>query len=74
MKIAAKTNAPIVPVCIKNTENILENHLPWVRGGHISIEFGKPLYVETLDKEEKKHIGSRVQQMVQEMYDKKEIV
>lgn len=73
MKIATKTNAPIVPVCIKNTENILENHLPWVRGGHISIEFGKPVYMDTLEKEEKKHIGSHIQQMVQEMYDKKEI-
>ncbi|MCI9418909.1 MAG: 1-acyl-sn-glycerol-3-phosphate acyltransferase [Eubacterium sp.] len=73
MKIATKTNAPIVPVCIKNTENILENHLPWIRGGHISIEFGKPVYVDTLEKEEKKHIGSHVQQMIQEMYDQKEI-
>ena len=73
MKIATKTTAPIVPVCIKNTENILENHLPWVRGGHISIEFGKPVYMDTLEKEEKKHIGSHIQQMVQEMYDKKEI-
>lgn len=74
MKIATKTNAPIVPVCIKNTENILENHLPWVRSGHISIEFGKPVYVDTLEKEEKKHIGSHVQQMIQEMYDKKVIM
>ena len=74
MKIATKTNAPIVPVCIKNTENILENHVPWVRGGHISIEFGKPLYVDKLDKEEKKHIGSQVQQIVQNMYDQKQIV
>lgn len=74
MKIATKTNAPIVPVCIKNTENILENHVPWVRGGHISIEFGKPLYVDKLDREEKKHVGSQVQQIVQNMYDQKQIV
>lgn len=70
MKIATKTNAPIVPVCIRNTEAILENHLPWIRGGKISIEFGKPIYTEKLDKDEKKHVGAYVQGVVQEMYDR----
>lgn len=69
MKIATKTNSPIVPVCIRNTESILENHLPWVHGGRISIEFGKPIYIEKLNKDEKKHVGSYVQGIVQEMYD-----
>lgn len=69
MKIATKSKAPIVPVCIKNTENILENHLPWIHGGKISIEFGKPVYVDTLEKEEKKYIGAYVQNIIQKMYD-----
>lgn len=68
MKIATKTNAPIIPVCIKNTENILENNLPWVKGGDIYIEYGKPIYPDKLDKEEKKHIGAYVQNVIQEMY------
>lgn len=71
MKIATKTKAPIVPVCIKNTENILENHLPWIRGGKIYIEFGAPVYTENLDAEQKKHVGSMIRQTIQEMYDKK---
>ncbi len=71
MKIATKTKAPIVPVCIKNTENILENHLPWIRGGRIYIEFGTPVYPEALDQEQKKHVGSLIQQAIQEMYNKK---
>lgn len=70
MKIATKTNVPIIPVCIKNTENILENHLPWIKGGNISIEYGKPVYPDQLDKEEKKHIGAYVQNIIQEMYNK----
>lgn len=70
MKIATKTNAPIVPVCIRNTESILENHLPWVHSGKISIEFGEPIYTEKLEKEEKKHVGSYVQNVVQKMYDR----
>ncbi len=72
MKIATKTNAPIVPVCIRNTENILESHLPWVRGGTVYIEFGKPVYIDTLEKEEKKHIGAHIQHIVQDMYDSSE--
>ena len=35
MKIAAKTKVPIIPVCIKGTEEIMENHLPWIHGGDI---------------------------------------
>lgn len=68
MKIATKTNAPIVPVCIKNTENILENNLPWIKGGDIYIEYGKPVYPDQLDKETKKHLGAYIQNIIQEMY------
>nr|MBP3598946.1 1-acyl-sn-glycerol-3-phosphate acyltransferase [Eubacterium sp.] len=70
MKIATKTNAPIVPVCIKNTEKIFEDHLPWVKGGDIYIEYGEPIYPNQLDKEQKKHIGAYVQSVIQKMYDK----
>lgn len=70
MKIATKTNAPIIPVCIKNTENILENNIPWIKGGDIYIEYGEPVYPDQLDKEEKKHIGAYVQNIIQEMYDR----
>lgn len=68
MKIATKTNAPIVPVCIKNTENILENNLPWIKRGDISIQYGKPVYPDQLDKETKKHLGAYIQNIIQEMY------
>lgn len=71
MKIAAKTNAPIVPVCIKNTETILEDNLPWIKGGNIYIEYGQPIYPDQLDKEEKKHLGAYVQNIIQKMYDAK---
>lgn len=73
MKIATKTNAPIVPICIKNTENILENHLPWIKGGHIYIDFGEPIYPDQIDKEDKKRIGAYVRTVIQEMYDKRAI-
>lgn len=72
MKIATKTKAPIVPVCIKHTEEIMENHLPWIRGGHIYIEYGKPIYPDQLEGDDKKYIGAYVQKIIQEMYDKEE--
>ena len=72
MKIATKTKAPIVPVCIKHTEEIMENNLPWIRGGHIYIEYGKPIYPDQLEGDDKKYIGAYVQKIIQEMYDKEE--
>lgn len=72
MKIATKTKAPIVPVCIKHTEEIMENHLPWIRGGHIYIEYGKPIYPDQLEGDDKKYIGAYVQKIIQEMYDREE--
>ncbi len=68
MKIATKTNCPVIPVCLCNTETIFENHLPWIHGGKISIEFGKPIYPAELDKETKKHLGSHVRGIIAEMY------
>ena len=65
MKIATKTKAPIVPVCIKHTEEIMENHLPWIRGGHIYIEYGKPIYPDQLEGDDKKYIGAYVQKIIQ---------
>lgn len=70
MKISTKTNCPIVPVCLCNTENIFENYLPWIRKGKILIEYGKPIYPSELDKETKKHLGTYVRQQVQTMYEK----
>lgn len=70
MKIATKTNVPIVPVCIRETEKIFENHLPWIKKGDIYIEYGEPVYPEKLDKEQKKHVGAYVRDIIQNMYDK----
>ena len=70
MKIATKTKVPIIPVCIKGTEEIMENHLPWIHGGNIYIEYGAPVYPDQLEADDKKHIGAYVQNIIQQMYDK----
>lgn len=68
MKIATKAKCPIIPVCLCNTENIFENRLPWIKGGKILIEYGKPIYPDELDKETKKHLGAYVREQIDQMY------
>lgn len=67
-RIATKTNCPVIPVCIQNTETMFENVLPWIRKGSIKIEFGDPIYLDTLESEQKKHLGAFVQTKVAKMY------
>lgn len=56
-KIATKTGCPIVPVAIKNTAEIMENHMPRITPQDVYITFGKPIYINELNSEDKKHIG-----------------
>ncbi len=65
-KIATKTGCPIIPVSMNNTADIFENHFPRLKGAHIIMEYGKPIYPKELDKETLKHIGPYCQNMIQE--------
>lgn len=69
-KIAEKSGCPIIPVTMVNMSDIFEDHLPRVKKTHVVIEFGAPIDMSTLDKEEKKHIGSYVQNVIAETYKK----
>lgn len=69
-KIATKTNCAIIPISMNNTSDIFENHFPKVKKVHVVIEYGKPIYPDELDKEEKKHIGTYVQNIIQETINK----
>jgi 1-acyl-sn-glycerol-3-phosphate acyltransferase len=69
-KIAQKTGCAIIPVAISNTDEIFENHVPWVRKAPVVIEFGKPIYPKDLSKEQSKFLGSYVQEIIKEMLEK----
>lgn len=69
MKIATKGNCPIVPVCFHGTEDIFENRLPWIHKGKIRVEFGEPIYLADLDKDQKKHLGELVRERVAALYE-----
>ena len=69
-KIATKTNCPIIPIAISNSANIWEAHFPKVKPTHVIVEYGKPIYVDELEKEDKKHLGSYTQNVILEMLKK----
>lgn len=69
-KIATKTGCAIVPISMNNTAEIFENHFPKIKKTHVVLEYGEPIYPDQLDKEEKKHIGSYVQKIVQDTINK----
>ena len=70
MKMAEKSTGIIVTVAMTGTADILENHFPKLKSGKVTIEFGKPILVSELSKEEKKFLGAYTQNKIQEMLDK----
>lgn len=74
-KIAEKSGCPIIPMSINNAAAIFEDHLPKIKKAHVVIEYGKPVYMGEMTREEKKDIGNKVQEIIKEMYFKnKELV
>lgn len=67
LKIAEKSGCAIIPVAVANTDNIFENHMPWIRKASVTIEYGAPVYPGTLSKEERKFLGSHVQNIIRNM-------
>ena len=65
-KIATKTGCPIIPISMNNTAEIFENHFPKIKKTHVVLEYGTPIYPNELDKDVKKHIGSYVENIVNE--------
>ena len=67
-KIAVKGNVPIVPVTIVNSSAIFEDQFPKIKPATVVIEYGKPIYVDQLDKETRKSISTYVQGIISETY------
>lgn len=74
-KIAEKSGCPIIPVTINNSAAVFEDHLPWIRKAHVIIEYGSPIEVSQLSKEEKRNLSQTVRTIISETYKKnKELV
>ena len=66
-KIATKTSCAIIPVATVGTRERFETQFPKLRGGHVIIEFGAPIEIGQMSREELKGIGAKVRGVVEEM-------
>lgn len=67
-KIADKTGCPIVPMTMYNMSAIFEDHFPKIIPQDVYIDFGTPIMPEELSKDERKHIGAYVQNIMMQKY------
>lgn len=58
LKIAQKSGCPVIPVAIKGTPQILEEHFPFIRPSHVVIRYGEPIYIKELPPENRKFPGA----------------
>lgn len=66
-KLAEKSGCPIVPIALRNTANCLEKQFPRIRKAHVTVEFGEPIYMNELEKEDKKFIGAYTRNRIIDM-------
>jgi 1-acyl-sn-glycerol-3-phosphate acyltransferase len=65
-KMAEKSHRPIVPVAINNTDEAFENHFPWIHKAHVIVEYCTPVYIDELEKDERKKVPERVREIISE--------
>ena len=70
LKMAEKAGALIVPVAIRNSSACFEDQFPKVRKAHVIVEYGKPIDLKELDKEQRKLAGAYTRAIIQEMVNK----
>ena len=66
-KMAEKTGCPIIPMAMVHTADIFEKHIPFIRRTHVILTYGEPIDIRSLEKEQRKHLGSYVQGVIQKM-------
>ena len=69
-KLADKSDCKIVPMAINNSDNVLENHMPWIKPAKVIIEFCTPVDVASMDKEQRKQIPDMVHEIILETYER----
>ena len=69
-KIAEKSGCPIVPVALNNTINIFEGHLPYIRKTHVVLEYCPPVYINEMEKEDRKKIDVYCQKIIKDTIEK----
>ena len=62
-----KTGCAVIPVAITGTDEILRNHMPFVKKTTVVFHYGKPIYPDQLEADQKKHIGAYTQSVIADM-------
>ena len=70
-KIAEKSGVPVVPVAFYNTESIFEKQKPYIKAARVTMEYGDPIYIDELSKEEKKKVNEMARGAILEMLNQK---
>lgn len=67
-KIAEKGKVPVVPMVIVNSAGVFEDHFPKIKKAKVVIEFQEPVYLDKLERDVKKNLGSYVSGTISERY------
>lgn len=60
MKIATKSQAPVVPVGIIGTSNLFERQFPRIKPSKVKVVFGQPIYTKDMSRTEQKNLSDLV--------------
>ena len=66
--MSEKTGCPIVPMALTNTSAIFEDHFPKVKKTTVIIEYSEPIYIDKLEKEQRKFVGAYVRGIIEKTY------
>ena len=55
---------------INNSAAVFENQFPRIKKTHVIIEYGKPIYIKELPKEQQKKLAPYVQEIIMETYNR----
>lgn len=63
-KVSEKTNCKIVPIAILNSNEIFENHKPFIKSCDVYVKIGEPIILSNLTDAQKKAIGEYTREKV----------
>ncbi|MFV0467149.1 MAG: lysophospholipid acyltransferase family protein [Lachnospiraceae bacterium] len=67
LKMAEKSGCPIIPMAITGSSAIFEDHMPFIKKTKVVLQYGKPIIISELEKEEKRHLGHYTKGKIEQM-------
>jgi 1-acyl-sn-glycerol-3-phosphate acyltransferase len=69
-KPAQRTDCPVVPMVVTHTNEIFEDHFPFIKKANVTLEYLPPVRYSELSKEDQKHVDVYFKNMMNEAYKK----